>query len=77
MQVQGKKAAQEEHVMQLVLTDEQIEAIAEKAADKAVGKLTDTFYKQVGKSFVDKTLIIIGVIGTGVYFTGKNKGWWQ
>ena len=36
------------------LTDEQIDRIAEKAADKAVAKLTDQVYREVGKGVVQK-----------------------
>lgn len=57
------------------LSDEQIEHIAEKAAQKAVAKLTEEFYKQVGKSVVDKFLIVLGAVTlAGVVWFKQIKG---
>ena len=56
-------------------SDEQIELIAEKAAQKAVAKLTEEFYKQVGKSVVDKFLIVLGAVTlAGVVWLKQIKG---
>lgn len=56
-------------------SDEQIELIAEKAAQKAVAKLTEEFYKQVGKSVVDKFLIVLGAVTlAGVVWFKQLKG---
>lgn len=44
------------------LSEEQIELIAEKAAEKAVAKLTDHVYREVGKSVVSKLSWTVGVI---------------
>lgn len=57
------------------LSDEQIELIAEKAAQKAVAKLTEEFYKQVGKSVVDKFLIVLGAATlAGIIWFRQIKG---
>ena len=57
------------------LSDEQIELIAEKAAQKAVAKLTEEFYKQVGKSVVDKFLIVLGAVTlAGLVWFKQIKG---
>ena len=57
------------------LSDEQIDLIAEKAAQKAVAKLTEEFYKQVGKSVVDKFLIVLGAVTlAGVVWFKQIKG---
>lgn len=57
------------------LSDEQIELIAEKAAQKAVAKLTEQFYKQVGKSVVDKFLIVLGAVTlAGMIWFKQIKG---
>lgn len=56
------------------LTDDQIEAIAEKAADLAVQKLTENAYKAVGKSIIEKLFWIVGVVTIGVYLWMKEKG---
>ena len=56
-------------------SDEQIELIAEKAAQKAVAKLTEEFYKQVGKSVVDKFLIVLGAATlAGLIWVKQIKG---
>lgn len=44
------------------LTDAQIEAIAEKAATKAVKKMTDDAYMAIGKSVTSKFFWAVGVI---------------
>ena len=59
---------------QTTLTEEQIEEIAERAAERAMAKLTDHMYKQVGKSVVGKLFWIVGVISVGAYMWLKQKG---
>lgn len=46
--------------------------IAERAADVAVKRVMDNFYKEVGKSFVNRWLI---VIGAAVVSFSAGKGW--
>lgn len=46
--------------------------IAQKAAEIAMQKMTDEFYKQVGKTFVQKVLIFLGAIIVG---WALAKGW--
>jgi hypothetical protein len=55
---------------QTTLTEEQIEEIAERA----MRKLTDHMYKQVGKSVISKLFWIVGVISVGAYLWLKQKG---
>jgi hypothetical protein len=57
------------------LTDEQIERIAEKAADKAVAKLTDHVYREVGKGVVQKLFYIVGAITVAAFLWFKSGGW--
>jgi hypothetical protein len=57
-----------------MLTEDQIEEIAERAAERAMQKLTDHMYKQVGKSVVSKLFWIVGVISVGLYLWLKQKG---
>jgi hypothetical protein len=59
---------------QTTLTEEQIEEIAERAAERAMAKLTDHMYKQVGKGVVNKLFWIVGVISVGLYLWLKQKG---
>ena len=57
----------------LSLTDEQIEEIAERAAEKAVILMKNEFYQEVGKSIISRFLIIVGmaVVAT-VTWLGKD-----
>lgn len=57
------------------LTDKQIERIAEKAADRAVAKITDHVYREVGKSVVSKFLWIVGALAVALFIWGKTHGW--
>lgn len=50
------------------LNEEQIEEIAERAAAKAIEKLTEQVYKGVGKSVMSKLLYVIGSLALGAYF---------
>lgn len=57
------------------LTDDAyIEEIAEKAAEKAIAKLTEHVYQEVGKSVVSKAFYIIGACTLGLYLWLKSKG---
>lgn len=56
------------------LTDEQIERIAERAAEKAVAKLTDHVYREVGKSVVQKFVWIVGALAVGLFIWAKSQG---
>ena len=56
------------------LTEDQIEYIAEKAAEKAIEKLTGDVYKAVGKSVVSKFLWIVGASAVGVWIWAKKNG---
>lgn len=58
----------------LPLTEDQIEQIAELAAEKAISKLTDHAYKAVGKSIVEKLFYIVGVLSVALYLWLKEKG---
>ena len=53
------------------LTDREM-AIARKAAQMAVKEMTDEFYKGVGRTVVQRALIVIGPMVVGV---GLAKGW--
>jgi len=56
------------------LTEAQIEEIAEKAAQKAINKLTNHVYQEVGKSVVSKLFYIVGACSIGIYLWLKSKG---
>lgn len=56
------------------LTEEQIEEIAERAAERAMKKLTDHMYKEVGRSVVNKFFWVVGIISVGMYLWLKQKG---
>jgi hypothetical protein len=56
------------------LTEAQVEEIAEKAAQKAISKLTGHIYQEVGKSVISKLFYIIGACSIGIYLWLKSKG---
>lgn len=48
------------------LSDEQIEHIAQRAAELAVQKMTTDIYASVGKSVLQKVFWIVGVVATAM-----------
>lgn len=56
------------------LSDDQIDEIAEKAAEKAVAKMTAMVYQEVGKGVINKLLWVAGVIAVAVYGFLQAKG---
>lgn len=56
------------------LTEAQMDKIAERAATKAVEKLTDRAYREIGKSVVSKFLWIVGVLSAAVFLWFQSKG---
>ena len=60
----------------LKLTEREM-LIAEKAAELAVKKMQDEFYKTVGKSVIEKVFIVIGaltVVGSIWFNSWFNRG---
>lgn len=55
------------------LSEEQIEAIAERAAVKAMGKLTGQIYQEVGKGVLSKLLYLVGACAIGLWLWLKSK----
>lgn len=56
------------------LTEDQIDEIAERAAEKAVAKMTGMVYESIGKTVVKKFLLVVGLIAVGL-FAGLKLGW--
>lgn len=56
------------------LTEAQIEEIAERAANKAVAKLTDQVYREVGKNVVQKFIYVVGAISVALFLWLQTKG---
>lgn len=57
------------------LTEEQIEQIAERAAAKAVAKMTDIIYQEIGKTMVKRFFWFVGLIAVGAFAGAKLTGW--
>ena len=55
------------------LTPVEIEAIAESAANKAIVKLTNMAYLEIGKGVVTKTIKIIGIVAVMLSFYFHDK----
>ena len=63
--------------VQTHISDEQIEVIAEKAAEKAIELMTAGVYKSIGRSVVDKFLWIVGALSLGAWLWAKKNGYMQ
>lgn len=48
------------------LTEEQVDMIAEKAATKAVIRMTGKMYEEVGKTIIQKFFWLIGLLAVGI-----------
>lgn len=57
-----------------LLDDSELEKIAERAAEKAIKKLTNHVYQEVGKSVISKFVYIVGACSLGLYLWLKSKG---
>lgn len=56
------------------LDDSELEKIAERAAEKAIEKLTNHVYQEVGKSVISKFVYVVGACSLGLYLWLKSKG---
>ena len=52
----------------------ELEKLAERAAEKAIEKLTNHVYQEVGKSVISKFIYIVGACSVGLYLWMKSKG---
>ena len=59
----------------ITLSEGQLDEIAERAAERAISKLTDHVYLQVGRSVVNKLLWVIGAVFAGGYIWLHSKGY--
>ena len=57
------------------LTDDQLNQVAERAASKAMEKITGQLYAEVGKAFIAKVIWIVGVLVVGAVIWAQSKGW--
>jgi len=55
-------------------SEEQMDNIAERAAERAMQKLTDEAYKSIGKGLISKLFWVVGVLATAAYFWAQGKG---
>lgn len=63
----------EHHDQAVSLTHDQIEEIASRAADKAIDRITQQVYQQVGRSVINKLIWIIGSLSVGAYLWFNDK----
>ena len=57
------------------LSEEEIEDIAERAAEKAMLKMTNQLYQEVGKGIISKLLYLVGIIAVGLWAWLHQGGW--
>ena len=56
------------------LDEAQMNKVAERAAGKAVEKLTDHLYREVGKSVIEKLFYVVGISAVALYLWLQHKG---
>lgn len=56
------------------LDDFELEKVAELAAEKAIKKLTNHVYQEVGKGVISKFVYVVGACSLGLYLWLKSKG---
>ena len=56
------------------LDEKCMDKIAERAAERAIRKLTDHLYHEVGKSVVEKLFYLIGGCAVALYLWLQHKG---
>jgi len=57
------------------VTDSELDQLAEKAADKAVAKMTDAAFKDIGRRTVKGIAYVAGVLTVVVLLWLANHGW--
>lgn len=57
------------------ISEEQVEAIAARAAELAIEKVTNHVYRTVGKSVITKAIWLIGASAVGAYLWLRSNGW--
>jgi tetrahydromethanopterin S-methyltransferase subunit G len=57
------------------LTEEQLEDIAERAATRAVEKITTEVYANVGKAVVTRFIWLLGSLAIGIAIWAASKGY--
>ena len=60
-----------------VLSEAQIDLIAEKAAEKAIAKMTSQIYQEIGKGVVTKIFWLVGAFAVGVFAALKSTDWFK
>jgi hypothetical protein len=59
-----------------ILTEDDFERIANDAASRAVAKMKDEFFKEIGKSFFSKFTVIVGIVVVGVAYKLQILLYW-
>ena len=70
----GQTQAQTCHPGCPLFDDSELEKLAERAAEKAIGKLTNHVYQEVGKSVISKFVYVVGACSVGLYLWMMSKG---
>ena len=65
----------EERRTREALSEEEIEIIAERAAEKAMLKMTNQLYQEVGKGVISKILYLVGIVTIAAWAWMQTNGW--
>ena len=57
-----------------LVDDAQINLIAERAADRAVEKITSQIYREIGRTVLQKLIWVVGAVAIGAYMYMQSQG---
>lgn len=58
-----------------VLSEEEMDALAERVVEKTIEKVTERMYLEIGRTVINKLLIAIGTGIVAFYFYARHHGW--
>lgn len=59
----------------LTISEDQMDEIAEKAAEKAVAKLEDRMYREIGRGVLKKLSWMVGIAAVSLFIWAQKNGW--
>lgn len=57
------------------LSEDEMDAIAERIVEKTIERATKKMYHEIGRTVITKLLVAIGTGVVVFYFYAKNHGW--
>ncbi|MXS85280.1 hypothetical protein ABO04_04940 [Nitrosomonas sp. HPC101] len=60
-----------------VLSEEELDLLAERVVERTLQKVTSKMYQEIGKNIISKLLTGVGIGVIGLYFYARDRGWVQ